>query len=213
MGNEAFEELEEPEQFEDADLRLPEGLTKEVLWEEMNMVMEHGDDGGEMGSHQHFVPPNGMFNYHQLPGYNPHELLHQNGAINFNGFVSTTVNGAHGMDGNDFMNGIGHYGLMNDTARPDWSVIPSTLLHNGGTGEDSSSQSSVSPLNGIGSTSGSASAALLTPLTDPQTFNASGLAKGMADFDIGEYLHFDDGENAVKVEEDKDIYGTLDPSE
>jgi hypothetical protein len=34
----------------------------------------------------------------------------------------------------------------------------------------------------------------------------------MADFDIGDYLHFDDGENTVKVEEDEDIYGA-NPSE
>jgi hypothetical protein len=206
MGNEAFEELEEPEQFEDPDLKLPEGLTKEALWADM----ERGDYGGEMGNHQHFVPPNGMFNYQQ---YDPYEFFHQPGPTSFNGFVSTadgfvstTVNGAHG----GFVNWIGHFGLMNGTAQSELSVNSSTVLHNGVVGEDSSSQSPASPLNGMGS--GSASATLLSPLTDPQTFTSPGLiTNGMAEFDIGEYLHFDDGENVIKVEEEEDIYGTIPP--
>jgi hypothetical protein len=200
MGNETFEELEEPEQFEDPDLKLPEGLTKEALWADMTMAMERGDDGGEMGNHQHFVPPNGMFNYQQ---YDPYEFFHQTGPAGFNGFVST-VNGADG-----FMNGIERFALMNGT---ELSVNSSTVVHNGVVGEDSSSQSPASPLNGMGPTSGSASATLLSPLIDPQTFTGSGLTNGMAEFDIGEYLHFqDEGENAIKVEEEEDIYGALPP--
>lgn len=173
------------------------------------MAMEHGHDG-EIENHQHLLL-NLVFNCQPLQGHDPYNLLHQNG-INFHGFLPTTANGAHGMQGNSFMNAVGHYGLMNGTSRPDLSIQPSTLLPNGGAGEDSSSQSSVSPLNGIGATPVSTSATLYSPLTNPQTFAASGLANRMADFDIGDYLHFDDGENAVKVEEDKDIYGA-NPSE
>jgi hypothetical protein len=64
-----LEDLEGPEQFEDPDLKLPEGLTKAVLWADMVMATEYGDNGGETGNHQHFGPPNGMFNYLPLPGY------------------------------------------------------------------------------------------------------------------------------------------------
>jgi hypothetical protein len=182
MGTETFAELEEPEQFENPDLRLPEGLTWEQLWEARNLAIGHGDDVGEVASDQ-FVPPPGMF--YQLPtAYNPH----QNGQATING--ATTVNGGHGMDGG--LNRSGHYEL------------PSIFLN--GHNNPSSQRTVIPPGNG-GPTSGSIYATL-PPLANAQLVNTSGLSSNGMELDFGEYLRFDDG---IDIEEDN-VNGTLKPN-
>jgi hypothetical protein len=56
-----------------------------------------------------------------------------------------------------------------------------------------------------GSSRGSASASQLSSLFFDLSPNSSGFANGTVDFDIDEYLHFEDPD-AVKIEEE--IFGT-----
>jgi hypothetical protein len=209
MGNEAFEELEELEQFEDPELKLPEGLTREGLWEEMK-IAEHGDEGADQQDLHEMLMGN--------PRYHPYVYHHglasgMNGmdanGMTVNGFVPAAINGLgvyppNGPGVNGYLGGAGvSAGFGNGNPRPDLAVNLAALLPNGG--DTSSSQSPATPLfNGTGP--GLASASQLSPVMLNQSLNSSDFANGTVDFDIDEYLHFEDPD-AVKIDEE-DIFGT-----
>jgi hypothetical protein len=94
MGNEAFEDLEEPEQFDDPELKLPKGLTREGLWEEMRIV-EQGEEGeNEQALHEMFIgdPRYHPCDYHNGLGMNGMNGVLANG-MGINGFAPAAING------------------------------------------------------------------------------------------------------------------------
>jgi hypothetical protein len=145
--------------------------------------------------------------YHNRLGMNGMNGVLANG-MGINGFAPVAINGLgvyapNGPAVNGYLGEVGvDIGFGNGSPRPDLAINPAALLPNGG--DTSSSQSPVSPfLNGTGR--GSASASQLSSLFFDQSPNSSGFANGTVDFDIDEYLHFEDPD-AVKIEEE--IFGT-----
>ena len=213
MGNEAFEELEEPEQFEDLDLKLPEGLTREGLWEEMRIAEQGNEEGGIMEHQdlQEIVMPHPRYCSYVYPNGLGMNGMEASGIGTNNGFLPATMNGFGvptsvpiGLGVNGFVGDVGVNGALgNGSPKPDLAIYPSALLPHGG--DTSSSDSPVSPeANGAGHSSASASASQLSPLIIYESFNDSGLVNGTVDFDIKDYLHFED-DDAIKIE-DEDIY-------
>ena len=203
MSNEAFEELEDPEQFNDSDLMLPEGLTRERLWKERQQAINGGPyivDGQDelprtVNGVSYFPCPTGYPS--TVPEYDPDPAKGVNGVKQSS---QPLVADPHVALGETRL----PINVVNETS-------PKIIAN----GETSTSQSSTNTLNGLSSKNQT------SPLTDNNL--AVGFSFGPLDigqhelaFDIGEYLIFEhdnddsgEAENGVELENDENenIYG------
>lgn len=194
MGNETFEELEDPEQFNDPDLMLPEELTGERLWAERQQALNgdpNDDDEDELpgiGNGVSYFPcPMG---YPQVvPQYSPSPANGVNGSP-----LPLVANTVLALGETQY-----HIDGVNDTCLTDVA-----------NGETSASQSSTNAINGFSS---QRQTSVLTDVNLAFGFALDPLSTGQQElaFDIGEYLTFEDdnddsgnAEQSVEPENDEE---------
>jgi len=193
MSNETFEELEDPEQFNDPDLLLPEELTGERLWAERQQAINGGLNDEDEDELPGIV--NGLSYFPCPMGYAPAVPQYSPPANGVDGSSQPLV-------GNPLL-------ALGETQSPIGDVneaCPTDVAN----GETSTSQSSTTAITGLSSKTQTST---LTDVNLAFGFALDPLSTGKQElpFDIGEYLTFEDdnedngkAENRVDLENDEE---------